>query len=85
MARYTVHITSESDLEQTWKDSNCPNFAFGFNETSLDDCIKVNETTWEASYDSMEISTPRTYTYLDMVNGGEITYTLPAGEYGIKP
>jgi hypothetical protein len=33
----------------------------------------------------MEVSVPRIYTYLDMANGGEITYTLPAGEYGVKP
>jgi hypothetical protein len=33
----------------------------------------------------MEVSSPKTYTYLDMVNGGSITYTLEPGEYGIKP
>ena len=85
MARYTVNITSGSELEEIWKDSSCPNFAFGFNEASLDDCIKIDETTWQATYNSMEVSVPRTYTYLDMANGGEITYTLPAGEYGVKP
>ena len=85
MARYTVNITSESELEEIWKDSSCPNFAFGFNEASLDDCVKIDETTWQATYNSMEVSIPRTYTYLDMANGGEITYTLPAGEYGVKP
>lgn len=85
MARYTVNITSESDLEETWKDSNCPNFSFGFNETSLDDCVKINEITWQATYDSMETTSAKTYTYLDMINGGEVTYTLQPGEYGVKP
>jgi len=85
MATYTVNITSKSDLEESWSDDNCPNFSFGFNESSLDECIKINETTWRATYESMELSSPKTYTYLDMVNGGEITYTLPAGEYGVKP
>jgi 5-deoxy-D-glucuronate isomerase len=85
MASYTVNITSESELEETWKDPSCPNFGFGFNESSLDDCVKIDETTWQATYNSMEVSVPRTYTYLDVANGGEITYTLPAGEYGVKP
>lgn len=85
MARYTVNITSESDLQESWKDSSCPNFSFCFNETSLDDCVKINETTWQATYDSMEITSAKTYTYLDMINGGEVTYTLQPGEYGIKP
>ena len=32
-----------------------------------------------------EITKPRVFSYLDMVNGGSITYTLEPGEYGIKP
>tara|TARA_B100000424_G_scaffold266353_1_gene257366 strand:- start:188 stop:475 length:288 start_codon:yes stop_codon:yes gene_type:complete len=85
MAQYTVNVTSQSELEETWSDSNCPNFGFGFDQTTLDECLKINDTTWEATYQSMETSTPRTYTYLDIANGGTITYTLPPGEYGIKP
>ena len=85
MAQYTVNVTSQSELEETWSDSNCPNFGFGFDQTTLDECLKINDTTWEATYQSMETSTPRTYTYLDIANGGTITYTLPPGEYCIKP
>src|SRR5210317_1686996 len=78
MAQYTVNVTSQSELEEVWSDSNCPNFGFGFDQSTIDECIKINDTTWQATYQSMEVSTPKTYTYLDIANGGEITYTLPA-------
>ena len=85
MAEYTVIITSEDDLSQSWTDSRAPNFAWRFKETELGECVQVGEGQWEATYESMEVSSPKTYTYLDMVNGGDITYTLPVGEYGVKP
>jgi len=85
MAEYTIIITSEDDLSQSWTDSRAPNFSWRFKEQELSDCIQVGEGQWQATYESMELSSPKTYTYLDMVNGGEITYTLPTGEYGIKP
>ncbi len=84
MAQYTVNVTSQSELEETWSDSNCPNFGFGFDQATLDECEQIDDTTWRATYQSMEVSTPRSYTYLDIANGGTITYTLAAGEYGVK-
>jgi len=85
MAIYTVTITSEDDLNESWTDSSVPNFAWKFDQEELGDCVQVGEGQWQATYESMEVSSSKTYTYLDMVNGGEVTYTLPAGEYGIKP
>jgi hypothetical protein len=85
MAQYTVDLNSQSELEEVWSDSNCPNFGFSFDQLTLDECVKINDTTWQATYQSMNVSTPRTYTYLDIPNGGSITYTLGIGEYGIKP
>jgi len=85
MAQYTVNVTSQSELEETWSDSNCPNFGFSFDQSTLDECVQINETTWQATYQSMDVSSPRAYTYLDIANGGTITYTLEPGEYGIKP
>lgn len=85
MAKYTVIINTEEDLKETWVDPSCPNFGFGFNQTELSQCIKLDNGTWEATYESMEVDKPRTYTYLDVVNGGETTYTLQPGEYGVKP
>jgi len=85
MAKYTINVTSENDLKATWVDSNCPNLTFSFEQSTLNDCIPIDETTWEASYHSLETTNTKTYTYLDMVNGGEKTYTLQPGEYGVKP
>jgi len=85
MAEYTVNVKSQSELEEVWSDPKCPNFGFAFDQATLEECLKIDETTWVATYQSMEVSVPRTYTYLDIPNGGTITYTLPAGEYGIKP
>jgi hypothetical protein len=85
MAQYTINISSQAELEEHWSDSSCPNFGFAFDQVTLDECVKINDNTWEATYQSMEVSSPRTYTYLDIVNGGSITYTLEPGEYGIKP
>tara|TARA_R110001606_G_C15315597_1_gene644097 strand:+ start:1169 stop:1426 length:258 start_codon:yes stop_codon:yes gene_type:complete len=85
MAKYIVNISSEEDLKENWVDSSCPNFGFCFEQESIDDCVLNEDGTWQASYESMEITKPRVFSYLDMVNGGSITYTLEPGEYGIKP
>jgi len=85
MAKYEVNITSQEELEEQWKDSNCPNLSFCFKEKTLDECVKVNDTTYRATYESWEPTAAKTFTYLDMINGGEKTYTLQPGEYGVKP
>jgi hypothetical protein len=83
MAKYTVIIHSEDDLSRKWIDNRAPNFNWGFIESSLDECVKINEDSWEASYESMEIESDRIYTYIHPNSGEAITYTLLAGEYGI--
>jgi hypothetical protein len=85
MAQYTINISSQAELEEHWSDSSCPNFGFCFDQQTLKECTQIDGNTWTATYNSMEVSSPKTYTYLDMVNGGSITYTLEPGEYGIKP
>lgn len=84
MAKYTVNINSEEDLLTTWLDTNVPHMCFGYCEISLDECVDNGDGTYEASYESFEVISPMTFTYVDPTNG-ETTYTLEPGEYGIKP
>tara|TARA_X000001316_G_scaffold3893_1_gene817 strand:- start:3198 stop:3452 length:255 start_codon:yes stop_codon:yes gene_type:complete len=84
MAKYTVTINTEDDLLTTWLDSNVPHMAFGYCEVGLEECIDNGDGTYTASYESLELSVSKNYTYVHPVNG-ETTYTLSAGEYGIKP
>lgn len=83
MAKYTVIINSEDDLLDTWLDSRVPHMAFGYCEIELEECIDNGDGTYTASYESFELSSPKTFKYVDALNG-ETTYTLPAGEYGVK-
>lgn len=84
MAIYTVIITGQSDLETTWTDSNVPHMAFGYNQVDISGCTDLGNGTYEASYETLELTSSKNYTYLDPLNG-ETTYTLSAGEYGVKP
>jgi len=85
MAKYTVIITSEEDLAERWTDSNAPNFGWGFDQEELDECVQTGESSWEATYESMELTSAHTYTYIHPDTGVLTTYTLQPGEYGIKP
>lgn len=84
MTKYLVEIQSQDQLEEVWFDELCPNFTFCYNESTLDECVQINENTWQASYDSMKLSSDRTFTYIDTDNGGLVSYVLHSGEYGIK-
>jgi hypothetical protein len=50
MAQYTINISSQAELEEHWSDSSCPNFGFAFDQVTLDECVKINDNTWEATY-----------------------------------
>jgi hypothetical protein len=84
MATYSVTITSEEDLTQQWLDSNVPHMSFGYNEIELEECVDNGDGTYTATYESMVLSAERSYTYIHPTNG-QTTYTLAAGEYGVKP
>lgn len=84
MATYTSIISTEEDLLENWLDASTPNFSFSYNEIELSECTENADGTYTATYDTLELSSSRTYTYVHVVNG-ETTYTLSAGEYGIKP
>tara|TARA_R100001440_G_scaffold16880_1_gene28569 strand:+ start:20015 stop:20269 length:255 start_codon:yes stop_codon:yes gene_type:complete len=84
MATYSVIITSEQDLTEQWLDSNVPHMSFTYNEVELEECVDNRDGTYTATYESMVLPSERTYTYVHPVNG-ETTYTLSAGEYGVKP
>lgn len=84
MTKYLVEIQSQDQLEEVWFDELCPNFTFCYNESTLDECVQINENTWQASYHSMKLSSDRTVTYVDTDNGGLLSYVLHSGEYGIK-
>ena len=84
MAIYTVTITGQSDLEATWNDSSVPHMSFGYIQVDIEECTDLGDGTYEATYETLELTSSRNYTYIDPVNG-ETTYTLAAGEYGVKP
>jgi hypothetical protein len=79
-----VTITSESELQQTWTDSNCPNMGWSFDEQTLEEC-EQDDGTYVATYETLEIPTGETRSFTYLTNSGEATYTLQAGEYGVKP
>ena len=86
MATRYVIIQSESDLSETWTDSNCPNFEWGYNEQELSECPIV-DGGYEASYDTLEVSAKEqmSWTYLCSDTNSTKTYTISSGEYGVKP
>lgn len=80
----SVTITSESELEETWTDNNCPNMSWNFLERSMDECLQ-DDGTYVATYETLEIPTGETRSFTYLTSSGETTYTLQAGEYGVKP
>ena len=84
MAKYSITITSEEDLMESWLDSNVPNMSFSYNEIELSECIDNEDGTYEATYESMELTSSKTYTYIDTLKG-ETTFRLDPGEYGVRP
>ena len=82
--KYSVTIQSEDDLYQSWTDSDCPNMTWGFNEASLEECLQ-DDGTYVATYESLEIPTGETMSFTYLTESGEVSYTLQAGEYGVKP
>lgn len=78
-----VTISTQSELEETWTDSNCPSMAWGFEEQELEDCLQ-DDGTYIATYNTMVIPEGETMTFTYLTGSGETTYTLEAGEYGIR-
>ena len=79
-----VTITSESELQQTWTDSNCPNMGWSFHEQTLEECLQ-EDGTYVATYETLEIPEGETMCFTYLTNSGETTYHLQPGEYGKKP
>lgn len=86
MALQSVTITQESDLDVTWVDSNCPNLTFGYREQTFEECHQ-DDGSYVATYDTLVVPTGESFsmTYLCEDTQSTKTYTLSAGEYGIKP
>jgi len=84
MAKKSVTIQSQSDLEEVWTDSSCPNMSWNFNETELEECLQ-DDGTYVATYETLEVPTGETRSFSYLASSGETTYTLQAGEYGVKP
>lgn len=80
----SVTITSESELEETWTDNRCPNMSWNFLERSMDECLQ-DDGTYVATYETLEIPAGQTKSFTYLTDSGETTYTLQAGEYGVKP
>lgn len=86
MALRTETITSELDLDITWKDPLCPNMDFGFIEQSFEDCLQL-DGTFQATYETLEVAQGEAFsmTYLCATTNSTKTYTVTEGEYGIRP
>ena len=80
----TVTISTQSDLEQTWTDPSCPNMTWRFTEEAFDDCLQ-DDGTYVATYETLEIPAGETMSFTCLTDSGETTYTIQAGEYGVKP
>lgn len=76
-------IQSEEDLSQMWTDPNCPSIAWGFNETSLDQCLRP-DGTYVATYETLEVPEGQTISFTYLTESGEVTYQLQSGEYGVR-
>lgn len=86
MAIRYVTIQSASDLEERWTDSNCPNFDWGYIEQDISECPEVSGG-FQASYETLEVATGEqmSFTYLCADTESTKSYTITAGEYGVKP
>jgi len=80
----TVTISTQSDLDQTWTDEDCPNMSWSFIEQDLEDCLQ-DDGTYVATYETLEVPTGETMSFTHLTSSGETNYTLQAGEYGVKP
>ncbi len=80
----SVTITSESELEEVWTDSSCPNMSWQFNEQTLEECLQ-EDGTYVATYETLEVLEGETKSFTYLTGSGNATYTLQAGEYGVKP
>lgn len=82
---YIITISSEDELRDVWKDPNISFMSFTYNEQSLDQCVQIGFEEYEATYDSLLIVEPMTFTHYNVETGTTATTTLAPGEYGIKP
>lgn len=80
----SVTITTESELEEVWKDSSCPNMSWQFNEQTLEECLQ-EDGTYVATYETLEVPEGETKSFTYITDSGNATYTLQSGEYGVKP
>ena len=79
----TITITTQDELEETWGDSRCPNMVWGFREQTLEECMRYDDTC-SATYETFEVPVGETYSSTYLTSSGDVTYTLQAGEYGVK-
>lgn len=84
MAKRSVTILTQSDFEESWTDSNCPNMVWFFLEENLEDCLQ-DDGTYIATYESLEVPEGETMTFTYLTSTGSVSYTLQPGEYGVKP
>jgi hypothetical protein len=84
MAKKSVIIQTQSELEDVWSDENCPNLSWGFIEKDLEECFR-DDGTYVATYETLEVPEGETMCFTYLTNSGETTYHLQAGEYGIRP
>lgn len=83
--KYSITITIEEELQNVWQDSRISFMYFSYNEKSLEECIQIGPESYEATYDSIVITEPMSFTWYDVNNSITVTEQVNPGEYGIKP
>ena len=79
-----VSISTEEDLKQSWGDDSCPNMRWTFIEQTLDECLQEDGSLM-ATYETLEVADGDSLSFTYLTESGESSYTITAGEYGIKP
>lgn len=81
---HSVTLTTENEFTQSWSDSSCPNLGWTFIEETFEDCLQ-EDGTYVATYDTLVVPESESMSFTYLTPTGSVTYTLQAGEYGIKP
>lgn len=81
---YSVTLTTENEFTQSWSHPSCSNLGWTFIEETFEDCLQ-EDGTYVATYDTLVIPEGESMSFTYLTSTGSATYTLQAGEYGIKP
>lgn len=81
---YYMTISEQAQLEESWVDPNVPNMRFVFREITLDQCRDNGNGTYQASYETFDVTELSVFHYYDDMDTIQ-EYVLNPGEYGVRP